>query len=136
MNWCVTGLRRCLDSCAAHQVSQAGILAFQQLVQLLPTARATAASKRAVDRLESQGSDDGTLAAVRLLAHTVAFWTPEALKRHVPRYAGRWASHRDFAVREVSGVDGGWCRAANWSALALHVFTHTVLHETTCMHAS
>lgn len=120
--------------CCPQQVSQAGILAFQQLVQLLPTARATAASKRAVDRLESQGSDDGTLAAVRLLAHTVAFWTPEALKRHVPRYAGRWASHRDFAVREV----GGWrlCMAVKRSALALHVFTHTVVHETTCMHAS
>lgn len=87
------------------QVSQASILAFQQLVQLLPSARATAASKRAVDRLESQGSDDGILAAVRLLAHTVAFWTPEALKRHVPRYISRWASHREFAVREVSSVN-------------------------------
>jgi hypothetical protein len=86
------------------QVSQASILAFQQLVQLLPSARATAASKRAVDRLESQGSDDGILAALRLLAHTVAFWTPEALKRHVPRYISRWASHREFSVREVSVV--------------------------------
>lgn len=84
------------------QVSQPAILAFQQLVQLLPPARATAASKRAVDRLESQGTDDGTLAAVRLLAHTVRFWTPEALRRHVPRYVSRWAGHRDFSVREVS----------------------------------
>lgn len=91
--------------CTCVQVSHASILAFQQLVQLLPSPRATAASKRAVDRLESHGSDDGTLAAVRLLAHTVGLWTPEALKRHVPRYISRWASHREFAVREV-GAQG------------------------------
>lgn len=84
-----------------QQVGQPAILAFQQLAQLLPPARATAASKRAVDRLEAQGSDDGTLAAVRLLAHTVSSWTPEALRRHVPRYVGRWIGHRDFTVREV-----------------------------------
>lgn len=83
------------------QVSHAAIITFQQLVQLLPPARATAASKRAVDRLESNGSEDGTLAAVRLLAHTVGHWTPEALRRHVPRYISRWASHREFSVREV-----------------------------------
>jgi hypothetical protein len=84
------------------QVSQAAILAFQQLVQLLPAPRATAASKRAVDRLEARGTDDGTLAAVRLLAHTVSCWTQVALQRHVPRYTNRWANHRDFSVREVS----------------------------------
>lgn len=89
------------------QVSQAAILAFQRLVQLLPAARATAASKRAVDRLEVRGTDDGTLAAVRLLAHTVRLWTEAALQRHVPRYINRWANHRDFSVREV-GMAAGW----------------------------
>jgi hypothetical protein len=83
------------------QVSQAAILGFEQLAQLLPAARATAASKRAVDRLEARGTDDGTLAAVRLLAHTVSCWTQVALQRHVPRYINRWANHRDFSVREV-----------------------------------
>lgn len=86
------------------QVSQAAILAFQQLAQLLPAPRATAASKRAVDRLEARGTDDGTLAAVRLLAHTVSCWTQVALQRHVPRYVNRWANHRDFSVREVGAV--------------------------------
>eukprot|EP00775_Hariotina_reticulata_P013021 gene13021-13150_t len=95
----------CAQQCALddeEEVSQAAVLAFQQLVQLLPSARATAASKRAVDRLESRGTDDGTLAAVRLLAHTVSCWTPEALRRHVPRYINRWTNHRDFSVREYS----------------------------------
>jgi hypothetical protein len=86
------------------QVSQAAILAFQQLAQLLPAPRATAASKRAVDRLEARGTDDGTLAAVRLLAHTVSCWTQVALQQHVPRYINRWANHRDFSVREVGGI--------------------------------
>jgi hypothetical protein len=98
-------------------------LAFQQLVQLLPSARATAASKRAVDRLESQGSDDGILAAVRLLAHTVAFWTPEALKRHVPRYISRWASHREFSVREVSV--GGSDRSGYSCAVQFQFWEHS-----------
>lgn len=84
------------------QVNQAAILAFQELVVFLPAARATAASKRAVDRLESNGADDGTLAAVRLLSYTVHTWIPEALRRHVPRYVNRWANHREFSVREVS----------------------------------
>eukprot|EP00882_Tetradesmus_deserticola_P030176 GHRQ01033862.1.p1 GENE.GHRQ01033862.1~~GHRQ01033862.1.p1 ORF type:complete len:111 (-),score=38.51 GHRQ01033862.1:416-748(-) len=87
----------------------AAILAFQELSQLLPAARATAASKRAADRLEARGTDDGTVAAVRLLAHTVSCWTQVALQRHVPRYVNRWANHRDFAVREVrvGGSNGG-----------------------------
>lgn len=82
-------------------------MAFEELVQLLPAARATAASKRAVDRLEARASDDGTLAAVRLLSHTARTWTPEALRRHVPRYLNRWTNHRDFSVREVGVWEQG-----------------------------
>jgi hypothetical protein len=108
------------DAWLLLQVSQAAILAFQQLAQLLPAPRATAASKRAVDRLEVRGTDDGTLAAVRLLAHTVSCWTQVALQRHVPRYINRWANHRDFSVREVGGISRAAfrvhaCRHGSWS---------------------
>lgn len=84
------------------EVSRQAILAFQQLVALLPRDVAASAVQSALHRLEAQGGDtDSVVQAARIFAHTAASWSEAALHERVPDLLRRWCSHRDFTVREA-----------------------------------
>jgi hypothetical protein len=119
----------------SDEVSRGAILAFSQLVALLPRHAAAAAAQSAIHKLESQGTEEAAVQAARVFAHAAASWSEATLQERAPELLRRWCSHRYFTVREAMACCmslvgehlplGGWqaallpwfsqlCRDNNW----------------------
>ncbi len=81
----------------------------QRLAALLAPRQAAAAALSIVERLHARGSDDATVQAVRLFAHTVESMPAEVVEQEAPLLLERWADHRDFSVREVGSGSCSCC---------------------------